>query len=88
VGNHGLRPTKDIHREVNADVSYLSASHADDPARKGGGKATVREIATGILIHDESQIKYYEAITIVAEAINWVTYIAGSDLTAAQLFRF
>jgi diadenosine tetraphosphate (Ap4A) HIT family hydrolase/5-methylcytosine-specific restriction endonuclease McrA len=28
-----------------------------------GGKASVREIASSILIHDESQIEYYEAIT-------------------------
>lgn len=27
-----------------------------------GGRATVREIATGILIHDESQIEYYERL--------------------------
>ncbi len=28
-----------------------------------GGKASVRDIATSILIHDESQIEYYEQIT-------------------------
>jgi diadenosine tetraphosphate (Ap4A) HIT family hydrolase len=28
-----------------------------------GGKASVRDIATSILVHDESQIEYYEAIT-------------------------
>jgi diadenosine tetraphosphate (Ap4A) HIT family hydrolase/5-methylcytosine-specific restriction endonuclease McrA len=28
-----------------------------------GGKASVRDIATGILVHDESQIEYYEQIT-------------------------
>lgn len=28
-----------------------------------GGKASVRDIATSILVHDESQIEYYEQIT-------------------------
>ena len=28
-----------------------------------GGKASVRDIAASILIHDESQIEYYEQIT-------------------------
>lgn len=28
-----------------------------------GGKASVRDIATSILVHDESQIEYYESIT-------------------------
>jgi ATP adenylyltransferase len=28
-----------------------------------GGKASVRDIATSILVHDESQIDYYEQIT-------------------------
>jgi len=27
---------------------------------RNGGKATVRDVATSILIHDESQIEYYE----------------------------
>jgi len=30
---------------------------------KTGGRASVRDIATSILIHDESQIEYYETIT-------------------------
>ena len=30
---------------------------------EGGGKASVRDIASSILIHDESQIEYYEQIT-------------------------
>ena len=30
---------------------------------ENGGKASVRDIATSILVHDESQIEYYEAVT-------------------------
>jgi ATP adenylyltransferase len=62
-----------------------------------GGRASVRDIATSILVHDESQIDYYEAITkemvgrvlrnhhVVKKVGNEFELLDVSSLTAAQV---
>jgi diadenosine tetraphosphate (Ap4A) HIT family hydrolase len=50
-----------------------------------GGKASARDIATGILIHDESQIEYYEQIT--KEMVGRVLRKRGLVKKEAQTFE-